>query len=815
MRKKLTACRPLWTLVLCCALLFSAAAAARPAQQEINESHAFTAVAVLELSQNELAGDTSIHLIGLAEQRDSAEPALSLQLVRGAKGFFGSFWELQLHGDERIVPEPITLFDTRSYNWEGTYHIALGYDSRSGTAVAAVVPEGTDEPLAYEEMTLAATEQRVALWQVAESTTNLMQPATWDLLDEFPRVLPWGVAWSWQQPSWAEHHAFSDRHMHRQHPVLFQIDRGEGAWPGKLVIRLQDEMQKQDVAVYELNSEQFTEVVLPNVAAGTYNVLLEYVHDEYSVQLDNRNVTIGTVDVMWSDWQVQKEDDELHIAGRLHLTRDGDVPLDSVNVAADLVLHRPIHVAESVERPRVVSFRELQNTYTVQYDDMQASIPFSLALPLPSETIEMETLFEVQLHLQSEADLFLPADVTTSAWYAPAPRERSWEGFFHHETVEHTPVADGVDLYTLTGEIDDGPIRMYVVVIDVTNPHISVDTLIPYYPQWNSTQWPRATVSDMAGREDALVAMNASYFEIQTTMTPRGAAIRSGSLLKSALPEWETLIGFTEDGVPYIGEWQWTGGVQRRDGTAFRAASGLNTTQRYPDQLALYAAPPSMTTPGIRSGFNNVVELVVDNITPLPDDEQSTRRILRGVVREVRQQQPGVKLEEGTIVVTGYGESAEYLLATYAEGDAVDIVQSLQGVTAWPPLNDWRQLYSAVPTGVVLLENGTYGTPGIRADRERSPRSAIGVTADQSTMFWVSVDGRSQHSVGLTYRELATYFAQLGAFHAVNLDGGGSATLVIQNKQTGRHQLINDPSDGAQRLLPDGIAIFYNENEAE
>ena len=58
----------------------------------------------------------------------------------------------------------------------------------------------------------------------------------------------------------------------------------------------------------------------------------------------------------------------------------------------------------------------------------------------------------------------------------------------------------------------------------------------------------------------------------------------------------------------------------------------------------------------------------------------------------------------------------------------------------------------------------------------RYPRAALGVSHDW--IFAVACDGRSRDDAGMTLRELAELMAGLGADRAINLDGGGSTSLV-------------------------------------
>jgi exopolysaccharide biosynthesis protein len=71
----------------------------------------------------------------------------------------------------------------------------------------------------------------------------------------------------------------------------------------------------------------------------------------------------------------------------------------------------------------------------------------------------------------------------------------------------------------------------------------------------------------------------------------------------------------------------------------------------------------------------------------------------------------------------------------------------------------------------------------------RHPRTSVGFSRDSSTLFIFTVDGRSQTSVGMTLIELADVMRRLGAWQAMNFDGGGSTTMVIDGT------VMNVPTD--------------------
>jgi len=107
----------------------------------------------------------------------------------------------------------------------------------------------------------------------------------------------------------------------------------------------------------------------------------------------------------------------------------------------------------------------------------------------------------------------------------------------------------------------------------------------------------------------------------------------------------------------------------------------------------------------------------------------------------------------------------------------------------------------AVSGNSMMLTNGEITPPA--SDIMRHPRSAVGVSADGKTLFLMAVDGRQEgHSRGVTLAELAKIFQMFGADSAINLDGGGSTSLVVRDPATGVVSIANRPSDQSLTNLP-------------
>lgn len=85
---------------------------------------------------------------------------------------------------------------------------------------------------------------------------------------------------------------------------------------------------------------------------------------------------------------------------------------------------------------------------------------------------------------------------------------------------------------------------------------------------------------------------------------------------------------------------------------------------------------------------------------------------------------------------------------------------------------------------------------------EVHPRTAAGVSAAGELLLMV-VDGRQPESRGVSLEELATLMLEVGAIEAINLDGGGSTTLVVNGN------LVNRPQGSTvEREVMSALATF-------
>jgi len=139
----------------------------------------------------------------------------------------------------------------------------------------------------------------------------------------------------------------------------------------------------------------------------------------------------------------------------------------------------------------------------------------------------------------------------------------------------------------------------------------------------------------------------------------------------------------------------------------------------------------------------------------------------------------GSRLKEVQAMVEG--DTVKVLLATIPRLPRAGVPALVIG--GWPRI---------VRDGIVVAGDAPTIEGTISRNAEaRHPRSAVGVSRDGATLLLVTVDGRQEKSVGMTLVALAGIMRHLGAWQAMNFDGGGSTTMVVGGA------VVNVPSDPA------------------
>ena len=163
-------------------------------------------------------------------------------------------------------------------------------------------------------------------------------------------------------------------------------------------------------------------------------------------------------------------------------------------------------------------------------------------------------------------------------------------------------------------------------------------------------------------------------------------------------------------------------------------------------------------------------------------------------------------ITQNEVVVSAKGTEQEALLSALKVGDELTLNCniSLQDYGIAPDIKECSG------GDVVILKRGEVVYEAIRFINGRdsnNPRTMFGYNEDRSKMVWCVVDGRGV-STGCTYPEGADIMKLIGCYDAVNVDGGGSSGMYLE-----QFGIVNHPSDGKERAVSNGLYAVLNAPE--
>lgn len=349
-----------------------------------------------------------------------------------------------------------------------------------------------------------------------------------------------------------------------------------------------------------------------------------------------------------------------------------------------------------------------------------------------------------------------------------------------------------------------GPFDINVVEVDLRRRDVIVGARHAFDSLRGRERTTAIVARAAAAGMPVLAAVNADFFDLKTGENENNQVI-DGDVLKAvavtdspfdSLHTIHTQFGMTCAGRPVMDRFAFAGSVLTPPPAV--AVLPLNAINYRPpgDATVLYTAAFG-TTPSDSAG-----RLTIEAPLRLVRRHDDT---LVFQAAGAPRAGGGANLRRGEAALAGSGAAAEVvrrLAGSLGPNDDLRIVARFvpdRGrlctlVGGWPRLVvDGRSIADSVDR----LE-GTFRGFSVT----RHPRTAIGFSRDSTKLYLVTVDGRSESSSGMSLAELASLMQSLGAFQAMNLDGGGSTTLVL------RGALANRPSDSSgERAVGNALLI--------
>lgn len=362
---------------------------------------------------------------------------------------------------------------------------------------------------------------------------------------------------------------------------------------------------------------------------------------------------------------------------------------------------------------------------------------------------------------QSPAKVEMPPvqPIRTSDDDATAQTEKPKLPILKEETI-----AAGLMERTYIYEDEDGRVTSYFVEADPTKYSVRPALARGIIPG-------RQTVSGIASDTNAAAAINASYFASDGTIL--GITKIDGMIVGTTYYD-RSAFGVMPDGSFVFGEVSYNGAVKIDQVTL--PVSGVNA-ERGENGLVIYNRAYGRSTGTNPYGLEYVIR--------------------DGRVAEINTNDSAIPTDGYVVSVHGSSMDA-FAAAGTRVGDPTVLMEQTGEM--------WDRAVQIVGAGPRLVENGavhvTAGEEQFPGDIRygRAPRSAVGVTKAGKIVFAV-VDGRQEHSHGLTLTEFAELLVKFGVQNAINLDGGGSSALYVDG------DVVNSPSDGTERAVGSALIL--------
>lgn len=329
----------------------------------------------------------------------------------------------------------------------------------------------------------------------------------------------------------------------------------------------------------------------------------------------------------------------------------------------------------------------------------------------------------------------------------------------------------------------------YVIKMDVTRPEYKLKM---GFPEKKRNYSARETVTTISGRYDSpthkvVAAVNGSFYEVGIGIN--GILCGSNDYIQFPTSTWETYM---------FADARWSR-IDRNIGSSGSKVTLPNNSTvtidrinytRSAGQLICYTPVWDTSTRTTVEG----TEVILSGVSyPLRPDKE-----ISGIVTAVRTgaQSLNNPIPAGGMVLSAEGSKAS-ALAGVNVGDRIRVFCDVSNIT----YNN--MMFAITGAGWIVCNGAAYtSTWSNYSDsfKGRHPRTLI--AWNNTHLFLIAVDGRQDFSVGMSFQEMADFCIDyLGATNAINLDGGGSTTMVVNG------QLKNSPSGGTQRAIANAVLL--------
>ena len=295
----------------------------------------------------------------------------------------------------------------------------------------------------------------------------------------------------------------------------------------------------------------------------------------------------------------------------------------------------------------------------------------------------------------------------------------------------------------------------------------------------------KGKLSELVGQnENVIGAINGDFFNMNTAET-LGPMVKNGELLSTPfyLPDRMATFNVSSGGNPFINYWTTPElDFNNKSRPSMLKFMAINKNSGNSETAILFNSAWGERTPAAPKN-TSALEVIVEN------DE----------IRDMVYTTNGSIIPKDGYIIWATGSFAEHLQAYFQAGDQVELAVS---TTA-----DFNDIALTLGGGATIVKNGSVPSTFVHNITGNHPRTAIGITRDNNEIIFVTIDGRTSSFPGVSQKELGEIMISLGAYEAINLDGGGSTEMILRPQGDPSNKIVNTLSGGVERNLMNGIGI--------
>lgn len=338
---------------------------------------------------------------------------------------------------------------------------------------------------------------------------------------------------------------------------------------------------------------------------------------------------------------------------------------------------------------------------------------------------------------------------------------------------------------------------IHTVEVDVNRPEVTVDAIIPT-PLNSRARLTNLLKGNSYEGNHVVAGINASFFHTNSGapayLLSSDGIVNTYGVISTGNDEYmsvPTAFGIDQNGKGQIGKFDYEATVEI--GNVKQSISNINKA-RIANETILYT--PSYSFDSTRQNEFGV-EFVITNLS---SSIEAGYRLGQKVTAKVSAITPygsrDSKIPANGAVISIQGGEQAALFKDVKVGDDVSLTIDLKA--------PWKNADFVLASGPLLVQNGkvdmTIDPNSFRA-KSIHPRTAVAINQDGSKVYLVTVDGRKTGSTGMNLTEFSEYLVSIGAYAALNLDGGGSTTMAVRKRGDLYPSLFNSPSDNIERAI--------------